>query len=284
MSSLFIPPLPLASANVFSTNSVSRRPPTLKRRPASRFVPISAATTQNHGKTIAQVQNELDIEQQHHHHNQHNQNHHDQKWRRHNAQLVTEFERNGTDGAVRLLWQLCKDGLAVTQNFNQVVSLLASNGRFDDGLQLAIDAAKRGLANIITFRPLMKRCCSKGDGKGAKKVWKAMTQFDINGDMFLYAELMGALVRSQDLVSAQKVVDSLNQNGKRPHIVLYNTLLKGYAKRANVRKGFQILNTIEQIGVRPDETVSLSYSSSLFHRLLNLCLYSCLTFLFCFLV
>lgn len=178
-------------------------------------------------------------------------------WRRQNATLVTEAKRNGVDAAVEMLWSLSQDGTAVTQNFNQVVSLLASRGRLEDGIELACEAGRRGVANIITFRPLMKWCCAHGDGRSAKRVWKSMSQYAIDGDMFLYAELMGALVRSQDMVSAQKVVTSLHESGRRPHIVLYNTLLKGYAKRANVKRGFEIMKTIDEAGIKPDETVRI---------------------------
>lgn len=166
-----------------------------------------------------------------------------------------------------MLWSLSQNGTAVTQNFNQVVSLLSSKDRFEDGFELAEEAGRRGLANIITFRPLMKRCCALGDGRAAKRVWKAMTNCGIDGDMFLYAELMGALVRSQDMATAQRVLDTLYESGRRPHIVLYNTLLKGFAKRANVRKGFDIFQTIEESGIKPDETVSIVFHICIFNSL-----------------
>ena len=185
----------------------------------------------------------------------------DQTWRRNNAALVSAAERSGLDSAIALLQNLCQNGSVATQNFNQVVSLLAHNGRFEDGMELADQAARRGLANIITFRPLMKRCCAEGDGRGAKKVWKVMTKYGIDGDMFLFAELTGALVRSQDMLAAEKIVTTLLDSGRRPHIVLYNTLLKGYAKQANVKKAFHTLKIIEETGVRPDETVCVDFVS-----------------------
>lgn len=177
------------------------------------------------------------------------------KWKRQNASLVAVAKKDGLDAAVEMLWGFEGAGRACSQNFNQVVSLLASSDRFDQGLELAIEAGRRGLANIITFRPLMKYCCANGDGKGAKQVWRAMVDTGVDGDMFVYAELMGALVRAQDLVSAQKVLTMLHEAGRKPHIVLYNTLLKGFAKKANVRKAFEILRKIEQSAIRPDETV-----------------------------
>lgn len=189
-----------------------------------------------------------------------------QRWRRQNSSLVSEANRNGVDAAVEMLWSFSQDGMAVTQNFNQVVSLLAKKGRFEDGLALADEAGRLGLANIITFRPLMKRCCAMGDGRGAKRVWKVMSRWEVDGDMFLYAELMGALVRSQDLVSAQRVLTSLHDSGRRPHVVLYNTLMKGYARKANVRRGFEIFKRIEDAGIKPDETT--------FNTLLNICVRS----------
>lgn len=184
-------------------------------------------------------------------------------WRQQNATLVTEAQRNGVDSAVEMLWSLSKDGEAVTQNFNQVVSLLASCDRFEDGLSLAGEAARRGFANIITFRPLMKQCCSLGDGRGAKRVWKVMSKWGIDGDMFLYAELMGALVRSQDMVTAERILSTLLQSGQKPHIVLFNTLMKEHARKADVHRAFATLRTIEQAGVQPDETT--------FNTLLNTC-------------
>lgn len=184
-------------------------------------------------------------------------------WRKRNASLVLEAERNGVDSAVKMLWSLCQNGLAETQNFNQVVSLLAANDKLDDGLALADEAAQRGLANIITYRPLMKWCCSNGDGRSAKRVWKAMNRWNIDGDMFLLAELMGALVRSRDMDTALRVIVSIHQSGRVPHIVLYNTLMKGYARESDVRSAFALLRNIEQSGIEPDETT--------FNTLINTC-------------
>lgn len=187
----------------------------------------------------------------------------DQYWRKQNAVLVSEAKRNGVDSAIEMLWRLNRDGEVVTQNFNQVVSLLAGNGRFEDGLKLAEEASEKGLSNIITFRPLMKLCCSLGDGNGSKRVYKCMSKYNIEGDMFIYAELMGALVRSQDMASANFILKSLKDNGKQPHIILYNTLMKEFARRADVKSGFKTLETIELNDIKPDETT--------FNTLLNTC-------------
>jgi pentatricopeptide repeat protein len=184
-------------------------------------------------------------------------------WRRQNAVLVDEARRNGVDAAITLLWEFSEQGRAASQNFNQVVSLLAADGRLQDGLDLALEAGRRNIANIITFRPLMKLCCASGDGRAAKRVWRAMVDCGVEGDMFLYAELMGALVRSQDTLSAERVLQSLHESGRRPHIVLFNTLLKGVAKQANVQQAFSVLDSIIEAGVRPDETT--------FNTILNTC-------------
>lgn len=185
----------------------------------------------------------------------------EKRWRSQNAFLVNEAEKHGVDAAIEVLWRMTKDGEAVTQNYNQVVSLLANHHRLDEGLALAEEAGKRGMANIITFRPLMKYCCAHGDGKAAKRVWNTMARYGIDGDMFLYAELMGALVRSQDLMSAHKVLNSLLDSGRRPHIVLYNTLMKGYARKADIKRGFDVFRMIENSNVKPDETVCLIATS-----------------------
>jgi pentatricopeptide repeat protein len=198
--------------------------------------------------------------------NAHTQQQHDPNaavWRRQNSTLVENARRSGVDAAVDMLWDMSEQGHAVSQNFNQVVSLLAADGRLEDGLELALEAGKRDFANIITFRPLMKLCCSSGDGRAAKRVWRTMVECGVDGDMFLYAELMGALVRSQDLVAAERVLESLQESGRRPHIVLYNTLLKGMAKQANVPQAFDVLDRLVASGVKPDETT--------FNTILNTC-------------
>lgn len=241
----FIIPSPLLPVPHLISSSATPRRTTRRRLPVPRRPAQASATIPSRDTGSSYIQNEsLAYE--------------DLDWRRQNANLVSESQRNGIDSAIKMLWSMSKDGVAVTQNFNQVVSLLASHNRFEDGLELAAEAARRGLANIITFRPLMKYCCSSGDGSSAKRVWRVMSQYNINGDMFLYAELMGALVRAQDMVSAQRVVDSLLESGRKPHIVLYNTLLKGYAKKANVNRGFEVLRTVEDARIRPDETVRRS--------------------------
>ena len=179
----------------------------------------------------------------------------DEEWKRLNGKLSKLAEKEGTEAAISLLRNEANAGRAVCQNYNQIVTLLAADDQLDRGMEMAVEAGARGLANILTFRALMKKCCMEGDGPGAKRVWKAMVDCGVEGDMFLYAELMGALVRAHDLITAQRVITSLRQSGKRPHIVLYNTLLKGFAKKANVKKAFDVLRTIEQEGIAPDETV-----------------------------
>lgn len=184
-------------------------------------------------------------------------------WRQQNTALVDMAKAHGVDAAIDLLWDYVDKGEAYSQNFNQAVSLLASDHRVDEGLELAIETGRRGFANIITFRPLMKVCCATGDGRTAKRIWRHMVDYGIDGDMFLYAELMGALVRSQDLKAAERVLDSLHESGKRPHIVLYNTLLKGVAKLADVELAFETLDRLVAFNVSPDETT--------FNTILNTC-------------
>lgn len=187
------------------------------------------------------------------------------EWRQMNSALVSEAKRNGAESMLRMFRQLLdsESETVVSQNFNQCISILVSSKRFSQAFNLATEAGERSLANIVTFRPLMKHCCAMGDGASAKKVWRLMSHYGVTGDMFVYAELMGALVRSQDLPSARKVITALTNTGIRPHIVLYNTLLKGYAKTADVRAAFDTLDQLESEGVNPDETT--------FNTLLNTC-------------
>lgn len=253
LSSFVAPHAPFVRARSGIQGLCSRRPPT-RRHGCTARQPVHAVASASARDTSMSRMRDESVKY----------NGTEHVWRKQNATLVTEAKRNGVDAAVEMLWSFSQDGTAVTQNFNQVVSLLASRGRLEDGLELASEAGRRGVANIITFRPLMKWCCSNGDGRGAKRVWKTMNQYSIDGDMFLYAELMGALVRAQDMVSAQKVVTSIHESGRRPHVVLYNTLLKGYAKRADVKRGFEVMKTIEESGIRPDETVCLIDSAVIF--------------------
>lgn len=244
------PSLPLRKRNSGISSACPQRPLPRRQTYVCRAAQVSAAVSGRGGLPNTRDDSAESEEAEH-------------IWRRQNANLVDAAQRDGVDAAVEMLWSMSKEGVAVTQNFNQVVSLLAAKGRFEDGMGLAEEAGRRGLANIITFRPLMKRCCSNGDGRGAKRVWKAMSVNGIDGDMFLYAELMGALVRAQDMSSAQKVVNSLQEAGRRPHIVLYNTLLKGYAKKADIQQAFEVIDTIETCGIRPDETVCTCHRESL---------------------
>lgn len=184
-------------------------------------------------------------------------------WRRQNAALVKCAKDHGIDAAIDMLWEANHQGRAVAQNFNQVTSLLASNGRFKDGLDLAKEAARRNFANVITFRPLMKYCCSIGNSSLARRVWNATIECGVKPDMFLYAEYMGALVRCQNLSEAEEVLQSIIASGRRPHVVLYNTLLKGIAKRADVTHAFNLLNGMVHHHVEPDETT--------FNTVLNAC-------------
>lgn len=179
----------------------------------------------------------------------------DTDWRAQNNQLMEVARRSGVDDGVRLLWEMEAAGTVKTQNFNQMISCFTARRRFEDAFDLAMKASDRNMVNIVTYRRLMKHCAVTGNGQGAKRVWHAMNDNGIEGDMFVYAELMGALVRSNDLAAAQKVIASLLENGTKPHIVLYNTLLKGVAKKSDVGKAFEILNQIARNGVWADETV-----------------------------
>ena len=177
--------------------------------------------------------------------------------------LVKEMRANGPDGVISMLREMEASGIASSQNYNQVVGLLLADKQFDDAFDLAMEAGNLDKASIVTFRPLMKYCCSTGNARVAKRVWRAMSHFGIDADQFVYAELMGALVRAQDLTAAKKVIAALTGSGMRPHIVLYNTLLKGYAKAADVRGAFNTLDQLVEYGVKPDETT--------FNTLLNTC-------------
>lgn len=259
-------PLPSLSSHAHVSTSRRRDHVDHDGDSSGRFAGSSRSTKNARGRTsrdphvASQSAYQAHMQSQHH---QHQQDPTAAVWRRQNSTLVDQARRYGVDSAVDMLWELNDDGRAVSQNFNQVVSLLSGAGRLEDGLDLAREAGKRSLANIITFRPLMKLCCSTGDGKSAKRVWRSMVDCGVDGDMFLYAEFMGALVRSQDLTSAERVIESLQDSSRRPHVVLYNTLLKGYAKQANVEAAFVTLERLVGSGVYPDETT--------FNTILNTC-------------
>lgn len=117
------------------------------------------------------------------------------------------------------LWRLNQYGSAITETFRQVISLLASDNRFEYGLSPANEADRSSLGNIITFCPLMKRCCSRGDGRAENRVWRAMARWKVSEDMFLCAEIMGALKRPPHMVSEQRVPESLHDSDRQPHFL-----------------------------------------------------------------
>jgi hypothetical protein len=74
----------------------------------------------------------------------------------------------------------------------------------------------------------------------------------VQGDMLQYVELMGALVRSQGTIPAERVLQSLHECGWRRHNVLSTTPLNGTAKQATLQHAFDVLDSIK-LSDKPDE-------------------------------
>lgn len=175
-------------------------------------------------------------------------------WRENNAKLVSAAHRGGGAAAAALLAEMVAAGTAFQQNYNQAVSLLAADGDIEGGLALAEDVAATGLANVITYRPLMKYCGSKGDADHALATMKAMKRAKVVPDMFIFAELMSSLVRAGRVMDAEGVLRDIVAEGRRPHVVLYNTLLSGYSREANVPRAMTLISQLREAGLEPDET------------------------------
>jgi pentatricopeptide repeat protein len=85
----------------------------------------------------------------------------------------------------KMLWErsVPENDRVASQNFDQADSLLAEDCRMREGLDLALEAGKLEFAESITLLPLMKLCCSSGDGGAVKRVWRAMVDCGLEGDM-----------------------------------------------------------------------------------------------------
>jgi hypothetical protein len=101
--------------------------------------------------------------------------------------------------------------------------------------------------------PLMKLWCSSGDGRAANDERKATMGRGVDGDILLYGELTGVLVRSQDKTPSGRVLQSLHESGWRRHSVLCNTL-NGTAEYAAMQHASDVLNTIMEASDKPGET------------------------------
>jgi len=175
-------------------------------------------------------------------------------WRENNAKLVAAAQRGGGRAAAAALDEMVAAGTAFQQNYNQAVSLLAADGDIEGGLALAATVADVGLANVITYRPLMKYCGSKGDAPHAMQTMAAMRGAGVVPDMFVYAELMSSLVRAGQVADAEGVLREIVADGRRPHVVLFNTLLSGYSREANVPRAMALISQLREAGLEPDET------------------------------
>eukprot|EP00172_Hildenbrandia_rubra_P001589 Plantae.Rhodophyta-Hildenbrandia_rubra.ctg2152.p2 GENE.Plantae.Rhodophyta-Hildenbrandia_rubra.ctg2152~~Plantae.Rhodophyta-Hildenbrandia_rubra.ctg2152.p2 ORF type:complete len:512 (-),score=95.84 Plantae.Rhodophyta-Hildenbrandia_rubra.ctg2152:676-2211(-) len=185
------------------------------------------------------------------------------RWKAVNSALLTTYRESGAYGALELLREYDARGEASVHNFNQTISLLVNERHLQDAHALAVECVERGVANVITFRPIITKCCYEGNGAIARSVWKLMKEANIEADMFFFAELMGAFVKDADLDSATDLINFIHGTGRRPHTVLYNTLLKGYARAADCKSAMDLVVELVDADVTLDETT--------FNTLLNAC-------------
>lgn len=67
--------------------------------------------------------------------------------------------------------------------------------------------------------------------------------------------MLSAYVNAPDMEGAEKFFTRLKQDGFKPNVVTYGTLIKGYAKTNDIEKMMEKYEEMQACGVKPNQTI-----------------------------
>lgn len=100
----------------------------------------------------------------------------------------------------------------------------------------------------VSTHPKPKQAAPKGEGGVAHKdrphaptrnLWRLKQQ--------RYSKHIGNLVRKNRQEEAVQVLEQMKRSRVRPDVVVYNTILSGYAKQGNIKMAFRTFNEVIKI-------------------------------------
>ncbi|KAI5805597.1 hypothetical protein DFH27DRAFT_551951, partial [Peziza echinospora] len=174
--------------------------------------------------------------------------------------------------------------------YNMFILAFASVNHFESATRVWNDLLAAGIEpGIHSWNALLMGCGKARDLKLLMTLWNKMVDAGITPDTFLWTTKVHALfsagfmqegleslrtmfsaknskpnlntinaaidglLRNHHLVEARKMLDfAVSKLGIQPDVVTYNTLLKGYMGKGDIKESFKVLEAMESESVQPD--------------------------------
>ncbi|PHT59433.1 hypothetical protein CQW23_01796 [Capsicum baccatum] len=173
--------------------------------------------------------------------------------------LIDGFAKSGNVGKASEIWNRminlgCRPNVVV---YTCMVDVLCRNCMFEQAYCLIDNMVIENCPpNTITFNTFIKGLCCSGRIEWAVMLYNQMERFGCSGNTTTYNELLDGLFKCNNLTVALqletvKLVAKMLVRGITPDVLTFNILMDAYCKDGKVESAKQLLNAMNQLGLRP---------------------------------
>jgi|Transcript_47469 pentatricopeptide repeat protein len=172
--------------------------------------------------------------------------------------MVEALNTNGdVDASYKLISEMlsipsCKP-LVNSVIYGSVLKGLSHQKRFERVWSVYQEMLNHKLSlSIITFNTLLDACARSQDLHRVPSLLEKMTEQGIEANIITYSIVIKAYCQENKLQEALQVWDSMIQTTNfKPDEIMYNTILDGCARQGFYERGLELLEHMENAGVRP---------------------------------
>jgi len=152
--------------------------------------------------------------------------------------------------------------------YNALINAYAQHGRktrnrkyVKEAEQFLEEMQEKGIVpDALSFKMLINTSAQVGDVDRAEKWFNRMKGSNIEPDIHAYGHLINAFAKNAvqsrselPIKKAGMIILEMRDNGMKPNIVMFNTIVDAVAKIGNITLAARWVKAMESVGVEPDE-------------------------------
>jgi len=165
--------------------------------------------------------------------------------------------------AIKLWEQITNDKALVPseQMFAQMIDVLVSSGRLNDGLQLfqemrAVHSGRlqsQGFA--VAFAMIIKGFAQHKECERALQYYEEMKELGVQVGIVVLNTLIDACSRVGDMNGAASLFGDMANFDVAPDLITYSTMIKGYSVQGDLDRSLELFGEMRRKGIKPDAIV-----------------------------
>jgi pentatricopeptide repeat protein len=144
-----------------------------------------------------------------------------------------------------------RDIVPDSNSITPLISLYGKSGELNKANALLEMMKERGIArSVSTYSSLMK--CYGKDAAKVSDLYDQMIDDGARPNVYIYTTMIDAYSKSGNLQKAIEVFDSMKKDGIKPNVFTYTTMIDAFVKSGRIKKAIEVFDSMKKDEVKPD--------------------------------